>query len=435
MRRNLDDITPPEDRERRSIRKVSVDRTFRRRRPERVREIEQNTDSRSVPEPPRTRKASSRFGLWVIALVSILILIFGFSFLFSGAKLIITPKQRTVLIDAEFEAFKVPSVNELGYKIMTIEKEGSQEVTPSGREFVKEKASGKIIVYNNFSSSSQRLIKNTRFETPEGLIYRINKSIVVPGQKTENGKIVPGSLEVTVYADEEGERYNITLTDFTIPGFKGDPRFDDFYARSKTEMIGGFVGEKKIVSETDEEQARGEIQGRLKTGLLKEVFSQKPEGFEIYEDGVFITYSALSDGEKGESVIVREKAILYGILFEQGAFAQFVARNTIAGFEGNDEVEILDSSTFIFSIIDKDEAEPWNDDEFSFELKGKANVVWSFEAEQLKNDLVGKSKEALQTVLTGYPSIDEAQIILRPFWRQTFPDNIKDIKITTIIER
>jgi len=439
MKRNIDDIIPPGNGEHRSIRKVSVDRMNRRKRPEikleRKREREESPQSqKDLPaEPPHSRRTSSRIGLWVVALVSMLILVFGFSLLFSGAKLVITPKQRTILIDASFEAFKTPILNQLGYEIITIEQEGAVTVQASGKEFVEEKASGKITIYNNFNSSSQRLIKNTRFETPEGLIYRINESIVVPGQKTKDGKKIPGSIEVTVYSDEAGAEYNIGIADFTIPGFKGDARFDDFYARSQTKMTGGFVGEKNIVSEADEITARNEMKEKLKAQLLKDVFSQKPEGFEIYEDGVFVTFTPLASEESGDRVEVKEKATLYGILFARGAFAQFVARNTIAGFE-EEEVEILDPSTLTLHILNKDTVEPWNDDSFLFTLEGKAHIVWSFEAEQLKQDLLGKSKEALQTVLTGYPSISEAQIVLRPFWRQTFPKDIEGIKITTTIE-
>ena len=153
----------------------------------------------------------------------------------------ITPKQNKTLVDAQFVAALDAGVGELTYEIMTIEKTDSKKIVAAGREEIEEKASGKIVIFNDFNTSSQRLIKNTRFETPEGLIYRINRSIVVPGQKTEDGEKVPGSIEVTVYADEAGDKFNISLTDFTVPGFKGSPRFEKFYARSKTPMAGGFI--------------------------------------------------------------------------------------------------------------------------------------------------------------------------------------------------
>ena len=56
----------------------------------------------------------------------------------------------------------------------------------SGEPKAKLKSSGKIIVYNNFSSEPQRLIIRTRFESPEGLVYRIPESIVVPGKTEKN---------------------------------------------------------------------------------------------------------------------------------------------------------------------------------------------------------------------------------------------------------
>ena len=54
---------------------------------------------------------------------------------------------------------------------------------------MERKASGQIIVYNAYNDNNQKLIKNTRFETPDGKIYRIQASIIVPGTKVEEGKI------------------------------------------------------------------------------------------------------------------------------------------------------------------------------------------------------------------------------------------------------
>ena len=106
------------------------------------------------------------------------------------------------------------------------------------------------------SSDPQRLITRTRFQSPEGLIYRIAESAVVPGKTTKNGVDTPGSIEVTVFADEAGDKYNIKKTDFTIPGFKSDAsRFKNIYARSSTDMTGGFVGKMKTILPADKATA------------------------------------------------------------------------------------------------------------------------------------------------------------------------------------
>jgi hypothetical protein len=317
---------------------------------------------------------------------------------------------------------------------MTISRDAGVAVSASGEEIVAEKASGTIIVYNDYSSADQRLIKNTRFETPEGLVYRINESIVVPGQKKSGTSVVPGSIEVVVYADEAGEKYNGGLTDFTIPGFKGDPRFDHFYARSKTEMSGGFTGPRKVVSAEDRQRAKEKIEADLRTQLFNEASSQKPEGYELYEDGLFVVFEDLPNQEDGGSVQVRAKGTLYGVLFEKDAFARFISQETLAGFD-NEPVRLLDSNSITLTTVNKEEARPWEDDSFTFTLSGNAHIVWLFDQEHLKNDLVGKAKGAFETVLTGYPSIDEAEIVLRPFWRQTFPEKTSDIKVELIINR
>ena len=77
----------------------------------------------------------------------------------------------------------------------------------------------------------------------------------MPGESLVSGKTVPGSTETAVSADEAGKEYNIGKTDFTIPGFKGDARYSKFYARSKTDMEGGFIGTIYSLSDEDEASA------------------------------------------------------------------------------------------------------------------------------------------------------------------------------------
>ena len=83
--------------------------------------------------------------------------------------------------------------------------------------------------------------------------------VTIPGTKVENGKTVPGSKEVDVVADKAGAEYNIGLTDFTIPGFKGSPKFETVFARSKTEMTGGYVGNSQIVTKNAVDIAVAEL--------------------------------------------------------------------------------------------------------------------------------------------------------------------------------
>lgn len=366
-------------------------------------------------------------------ILGIVLISFLFSLFFGGAEVTVHPKEDSLTVSGDFSAVgSDPKEGELRYEIMTLESLLTKTVPATGSEQAEVKASGQITIFNDFNSSPQRLIRNTRFETPEGLIYRIDKSVVVPGQ--EDGG--PGSIEVTVYADEPGEEYNIALTDFTIPGFKGAEQFEHFYAQSVTPMTGGFEGERLVVEESVLESERTALQRELESDLRGQVADQIPEGFVSFDTGVFVVYSSETPVEKGNDVEIREKAVLYNILFEEGALAKYLALNTLASFDSSQSVRFKEGATLSFTPLPPAEGgdiEPWRTGELDFRMSGNADIVWQFDEEKLKSDLAGRNKEAIHTILSGYPSIDEAEVVIRPFWRGNFPEDTEEIKIDVVV--
>ncbi|MEL6806044.1 MAG: hypothetical protein AAFO91_19980, partial [Bacteroidota bacterium] len=71
----------------------------------------------------------------------------------------------------------------------------------------------------------------------------------------------------------------------------------------------------------------------------------------------------------------------------------------------------------------------------SFELVGKPELVWTYDTEKLKADLLNAPKTALTTILGGYPAIEKAEAVVKPFWKRTFPAELDDIEIIEVINR
>lgn len=388
-------------------------------------------------DPNARRGGKMKYVYYAVGLILGIVLIsFLFSIFFGGAEVTVHPKEDSLTVSGQFHAVASnPKQGELQYDLMTLESLLTKTVPATGSEQAEVKASGQIIIYNDFNTSPQRLIRNTRFETPEGLIYRIDKSVVVPGQTTEGGKTVPGSIEVTVYADEPGDSYNIGLTDFTIPGFKGAPQFEHFYAQSKTPMTGGFEGERLVVEDSVLQSEREKLHQDLKDELMSQVPDQLPDGFASFDSGIFIVYSSETPAEKGNDLEIREKAVLYDVLFNEDDLAKYLAVNTLASFDGSQNVSFKDGADLKLTPLppaDDEPIEPWKTGEFNFNMSGNADIVWQFDQDKLKEDLVGRNKEAIHTILSGYPSIDEAEVVIRPFWKGTFPEDTKDIKINIV---
>ncbi|PCI30100.1 hypothetical protein COB55_00900 [Candidatus Wolfebacteria bacterium] len=439
----LQDVVPPEGR---SIRNVTVKRGTRRtsaakaaapaqkREPEEVYEEEEVVEKKAIPAKSKRRSSRVRRGLprWTFVVsgaFSILFLIFAVSLLFSGARITVEAKKVPAVLEGTFVAYKDPGSGELAYQIMTLTKESSKTIGATGSEKIERRASGKIVIFNTFSDTSQKLITNTRFSSPDGLIYRIDRSIFVPGQKTKNGEVIPGSIEVTVYADFPGDEYNIDMVDFAIPGLKNDPREGKIFARSKTAMAGGFSGTVPTASESDLNQARTILQTELREQLLEETVAQKPEQFVIYPDSYFFTFDQLPLVEdSSDSVIVNEKATLHAVMFDTKDLSRYIASQSVADFDGN-TVIIDNINTLEVAFLDKDAAVPAEDTSVSFTMAGTPHIRWTYDGDKLREDLAGQPKLDVEKILALHPGIDSAEIVIRPFWKKFFPERITRIKV------
>jgi len=388
-----------------------------------TKEFEQKPESRS------DLHESSRFVIWSIAAGVTIFFLFVLLSFFSGTVVEVSPLQKIVTIDENFTANKKSEENILSFKLVVLENSFSKEIPATIEKELNRKASGNIMIYNAYSSKSQKLVKRTRFETPDGKIYRIDKPVVVPGTTVQEGKIIPGSVEVVVYADIPGEEYNIELTDFTIPGFKGDPRFEKFYARSKTSMIGGFSGIVKTASADDIKKVREDLQNSLKETLLSQ--AQIPGDFILYDDAVFFTFD-VSDTQTEttkNSTEITEVGKLYGVIFNKDELSKHIAQNTIASYRGSDVI-VQKLEDLEFSFLDKNDFNPTESETIDFNLSGSTSVIWKIDEIKLAADLAGRDKQDFLSIIEQYPNIQTFKATIRPFWKKTFPENSEDITIS-----
>jgi hypothetical protein len=352
----------------------------------------------------------------------------------AGAEVTVKPKWKDVTVSAVVEAKSTPSASDIGFELLTLSENGERIVSATGQEKVTEKATGEITVFNEHSTTKQRLIKNTRFESPDGKIYRITDSVEIPGfTKDAAGKITPGSAVVTVIADGPGESYNIPPSRFTIPGLKGSEQFTKVYGESKAPMTGGFEGMKFIIDEGELSKARQELHLELRERLLARLKSERPSGFIFYDGSVTFAYDSLQPTDAGnQSVTLKEQARLMAPLFETDSFSRYIADKTIAGYEG-EPMRIEDPSKLVFSYP-ASSTDLTNADTLRFRLDGSVRMIWQYDMEQLRSDLRGVAETALPSILSGYPAIDRSRVVIRPFWRDSFPSDIEKIRIIEVMD-
>ncbi len=382
------------------------------------------------PRMPRIRQAKRergdgggrRFPVGTAVVGLLVVLACGAAFYaFAGATVEITPTSNEVFVENEFTA--TASSGDLPFEVVTVDTTVSKSVPAESSENANDPAQGSITIYNE-QAAPQTLIKNTRFESPTGLIFRISSPVSVPAGAS--GK--PGTITATVYAEAAGESYNIAASNFTVPGLKGTDSFDKVYAKSTSEMSGGFVGVRPSVSDETREREAAGLQSSLASDLEKAMQEKIPEGYVLIPGASFSTYETLPDsaGANG-SVEVKQKGTMTAVIFPNEALAKAVAYTAVGTYTGQ-PIRLTDVRNL--SLTSGAGAAPVGAETYTFSLSGDAVLTWNVDTARIAGAVAGKSREGAQLVLSGFPEVDKAVLVLRPFWTTSFPNDPEKIKVT-----
>jgi hypothetical protein len=345
------------------------------------------------------------------------------NFFFHKVEVVVTPHKYSAQIDTSFETSLDNPI--LPHKKVTSDDVKTKSVPATGTKDVENRASGTITVYNAFSTKSERLITNTRFETPDGKIFRVHTPIVVPGYTMKSGTKVPGSLDVTVYAAEAGSEYNIGTTDFTLPGLKDSKQAELIYAKSKTPMTGGFVGKQAVVEPGLRAQTVSELKGELDRSLREKLQQSAPSDYLIFADTISIVYAEGTDTAEENNAVISVSGSASAPAFPQSAFAQALA---ISGNVGaNVPLFVNNPASLTVKVTTPDSV--GTEAPFQVSVSGTADLVAAISKDQLASDLLGKDKNTVQEILSSYPGIADLLVQVYPFWRSQIPEDLKNVKV------
>lgn len=291
----------------------------------------------------------------------------------------------------------------------------------SGEKYVERKATGKITIYNNYSSSPQPLVKRTRFMTPDGKIYRIIKNVTIPGAKVVKGKIQPSSITVDVIADKAGEKYNIgPVKKFTIPGFEGSDKFYGFYGKSSESMVGGVIGKIPYPTDKDIQEAKDKVAKKLTDALNISLNSQIPDGLVVLDDAKEIAIKNLNinkiTNKNGEFNVIGEGTISV-IVFKGSDIHDLLRKKGLSELGLSDSfIEKEKNIKYLKPDVD------WNNEKIKLPVKYNA-IFWSpADKQKIKKISKGKNAIELKTAVLSLPNIDKLMVSFWPFWVGSAPN-------------
>jgi len=291
----------------------------------------------------------------------------------------------------------------------------------TGRSENIQKATGKITIYNAFNTSPQTLVGTTRFMTPDGKIFRLDKTVTVPGGTMRNGVLQPGSVEANVTADKGGPEYNLSPVErLTIPGFEGTSRYQGFYGSLKDGTSGGALQGKPVVIEADIEKGKAETSEILKTLAKSNITSLFPEDFRVIDGASSIEVTKLTVNrtvdQSGNFAVFGEVQIKT-IGFRESDLKEFL--RILANRDSSYEEDFKGDPQPVFEKVSPDFAKG----ELSFTVKMEGDLVSRIKGEELKNSLLGLRVENARTAIATLPGLESGEISLWPIWLRKLPQD------------
>jgi hypothetical protein len=382
-----------------------------------------------VYRDPRTRYERKRQSVGTLAFIGVLLLLVVggslLTFVFNHATVTIVPKHTDIADYRQAITFAregADTADTVLFTVATTSIAKSKTLTPSETKKVEAKATGSIVIYNNYSADPVRLIKNTRFESAAGKIYRINQSVTVPGKTATT----PGSIQVTVYADSVGADYNSAPSDFTIPGFKGTPQFTTVYGRSNGSLTGGASGNASLVSLSDINAAKDELALELAQEVKDKIAAEKMNGYIGLYSAVDISYE---DNENdllaGNTSTYQVTATGYLMFAKADELAAVIAKN-VRDYKGEPvRLDYTDKLTYTRKDVDR----VATTQTLEILTEGAPRVVFLTDESALKDLVVGKKRSDFTALMKSIDSIEGAEIGFSPLWLSSFPDDTSKISV------
>ncbi len=370
-------------------------------------------------------------GVWVFATICLIALVYALSFVFVRATVTVTPYSEPLSIDEKFEANKDASTG-LPFSVMAVDMSDKADVVSTGSTTSDKLATGKVILYNAYSTSKQNLLINTRLEATNGKIYMTDIAVSIPGYTKKGETVVPGQLEVGVHATESGETYNTGMTDFKFVGFKTQAdKYAKFYGRSKTAIEGGSTGLVYTITPEERSEQENLIIESLKEKAITQVMAEVPAGYIVFDDAVFYeqssTVNSLQSKEVSIPIVVTLKVTAF--MFSKDALISTIGTRTTLATHTDKKFDIPNLEDFTFKLDSKDLILPNTASKISFTLtgEGKANAI--IDIDSFVKSLITRKVRDVDTILLNYPSILSAKVAMHPLWHRSFPDKTEHINV------
>ncbi|MBI4235033.1 hypothetical protein HY604_01910 [Candidatus Peregrinibacteria bacterium] len=426
-----------------------------------IEKIKKDPEKKKPEKPKFVIISPNRHALIGLIVGSLMILLTIIYIALPGATVYLTPSasvlEKSVNITlADYEKNRAeltttPSHMIASYNISTAVK---KEIThfATGKKFSERgaNASGKITIINT-ATSEWPLIAQTRFQTAEGLVFRITSSVTVPKASSTG----PGKLTAFVVADIVdatggivGERGNISPSKFFLPALRDDSR-SKIYAESSEPMKGGVTDFITFVTEEDIEAGRQRIKDELLKAATDELkVAVKEKGTLVGDETAFVLLEGegavktaevrvfepnISAGAEMKEFLIGGEVSVSGVYYDHVGMLEILKQELMMKKSPQKELLRINEESTSYRIFD------WNTSTGKIKITANIKGIEQFSIdpekengvrllEKIRDHIAGKDIEAAKNYIQNLPEINKVEIESWPAWSPTVPSLATNIE-------
>jgi hypothetical protein len=374
----------------------------------------------------------NKFRLWLIigGVALVLLIIFGYWALAIAPRATVTLRGDTSTKDLAFAIKADSAVTEadLDNKVIPaikkeIKKTESEKVPATGQKDNGNKASGQMTLRNCSKSDGAVNIPAGTGVSSEGLTFITQQpASLKPSIFTGGGSCISETVNISVMAQQAGDRYNVSERSYSVAGFSS------VQATGST-MSGGTSQIVKVVSGTDVETAKSKLAEKQVSSVEELKASLGAEGYTALEDtfspneGAFVPTPAVGSESADVTVSVQKTYTMIGVktsdlkkLIEKIAFD--------SGIDGSKQSILNDGLTEAIFQLGATEG--------SFTVVNISNKITAgpkLDNEAIKQEIIGKKRGEAEQILSKRPGVKEVRIETSPFWNYSVPKNPDKINL------
>lgn len=409
-------------------------------------------ESNTTPEPedegtkavPTTRKPTIKvpsYGklkrriFWVSLAALAIVTYVGYMYFFATAKVTLFANATKTSIDAAFTVDPKTTTTQADKAILagqsiSANRDLSGSFTPTGKKDVGTKATGTITISNCLDSSDHMFVEGTRFQSPDGKIFRSTAEVTVPGGSGSFfGCTTPGTVTVAVIADQNGDGYNQAPATYTLPGLPMSQQTGQNSISAKGgQMAGGTSKTVTVVTQADVDAALAAAIEKDKDNVTKALDGATPADYFVLSASRKTTTgdvvpSPTVDAE-GTSATITFKAVYSGLAVKKTEYESLVREleNKQVGSANQIYDDGLKSAQLTADTADASGKQV-------FHVTTDAYSGAKIDAAKLAEELAGKRYGDAVSLAARQPSVAHAEITLKPVWSTSIPRRTDKITV------